>query len=540
MSNYKSLGLSATALIAPMLLAVPVAAEQNIEGQSKFTDAQRIGYLGLTSKSAIARDILRRLENKTEARPVSGTADRVLMWHEVLLDSIALDHTPNPDTGKVDFVQGGPARTARTLAMTQIAVFDAVNAFSGRFKSYDTIAAAPPGASRDAAIAYAAYGVLSKLYPAQINRLSLLLSSDVSKMPGSPASIAAGKTVGEASAAAIMLRRSTDKSTDPEANFGKGGRVATGTTTYYGHQVNDGNGDTYNFSPDPLTPDGLGDFGYSQGMVGAYWGGVTPFALITGSQFRAPPPPTPGTAEYIAGFNATKSIGASPDTAGSTSTAATRFIGNFWGYDASPLLGTPPRLYNQIAVQVAKQEGMTKVEELARFLAIVNVAIGDSAIAAWDSKYFYNYWRPVTGVRRGDYNGTTGIPGAPAWKPVGVSVVNTVDPIVATPPFPAYVSGHATFGGTTFETLRSFFPDNTRFTVVSDEYNGTGVDPFGTPRPLVPVRFKSFQQAQEENGISRVYNGVHWNWDNIAGQNIGVSVSQYVTSHVFQRVRRDD
>ncbi len=538
MSKFSRLTALSAVLLAPML-AMPVTA-QNVEGQPKFTDSQRIGYLGFTSKSAMARDILNCLQNKTKARHVSSTADRLLMWHEILLDAIALDHTPNPDTGKVDFVQGGPARTARTLAMTQIAVYDAVNAFDRKFKPYDDIGSAPRRASRDAAIAYAAYGVLSKLYPPQIGRLTQLLSSDVSQMTDSPASIAAGRTVGEAAAAAIMARRSTDRSTDPEADFGKGGRVATGTTTYYGHQVNDGNGDTYNWSPDPLTPDGLPDNGYSQGMVGAYWGGVTPFVLAKGNQFRAPPPPVPGSAEYIAGVKSVTAIGASPDTPGSTSTAATRFIANYWGYDASPLLGTPPREYNQIAVQIALQEGMTKVDELARYLALVNVALGDAAIAAWDSKYYYNYWRPVTGVRRGDYHNGTGIPGIPSWKPVGVSVINTTVPIIATPPFPAYVSGHATFGAAMFEILRGFFPDNTRFTHVSDEYNGTGVDPFGTPRPLVPVRYKSFQAAQEENGVSRIYNGVHWNWDNIAGQNIGVSIGQYVPAHAFQRVRGDD
>ena len=538
MRKFIKLTEFSAALLMP-LLAMPVMA-QNVEGQPKFTDAQRIGYLGFTSKSAIARDILNRLQNKTTARHVSGTADRLLMWHEILLDSIALDHTPNPDTGKVDFVQGGPARTARTLAMTQISVFDAVNSFDGKFKPYDNIGTAPRGASIDAAIAYAAYGVLSVLYPPQINRLQLLLSSDVSQMTGSPASIAAGRTIGQAAAAAIIARRSSDHSTDPEADFGQGGRVATGTTTYYGHQVNDGNGDTYNFSPDPLTPDGLPDFGYSQGLVGAYWGGVTPFVLTKGNQFRAPPPPAPGSAEYIAGVKGVTAIGASVDTPGSTSTAATRFIGNYWGYDASPLLGTPPREYNQIAVEIAQQQGLTKVEELARYLALVNVAIGDAAIAAWDSKYYYNFWRPVTGVRRGDYHGGTGVAGLPSWKPVGISVINTTVPIVATPPFPAYVSGHATFGAAIFEILRGYFPDNTRFTHVSDEYNGTGVDPFGTPRPLVPVRYRSFQQAQEENGISRIYNGVHWNWDNIAGQNIGVSIGQYVPAHAFQRVHDND
>lgn len=259
--------------------------------------------------------------------------------------------------------------------------------------------------------------------------------------------------------------------------------------------------------------------------LGAYWGGVTPLVLISGDQFRAPPPPLPGTPEYVAAFNEVEAIGASTDTPGSTSTARTRFIGNYWGYDATPLLGTPPRLFNQIAVQVAKDQRMTDPEELARYLAMINTALGDAGIAAWDTKYYYTYWRPVTGVRRQSEMAGSGVTGNPTWKPVGASVINTTAPIVATPPFPAYVSGHATFAGATFGLMRKFFTNNTRFTFVSDEYSGEGTDPFGVPRPLVPVRYRSLQQAQEERGISRIYNGVHWQYDNIEGQVIGQKIA---------------
>lgn len=533
----KAAAVSAVALVIPLMMAAPAFAGDNDEGKSKFNRDQQVGYLGEFSTAVIAKNIRDSLEKRHDARRVSDSADRVLMWNEVALDSNALDHTPGA-SGSAALSQGGPVRTARAFAMTQIAVFDAVNAFFGKFRPYNNIGRAPRGASLDAAICYAAHDVLVALYPTQTARIDMILASDLSNAGGSAASVAAGKAVGQAAAAAILARRAADGSQMSEVQFGGGGQIASGTTTYFGQPINNGNHLPLNWEPDPLTPNGSG--GINTLALGAKWGAVTPFVLARGDQFRAPPPPMPGTVQYRAGWNEVDAVGAS--SAGSTATAATRFIGNFWGYDGAPLLGTPPRLYTQIAVQLAKDNGITKVAELARYLAMVSSALGDAGIAAWDSKYYYNYWRPITGIPRGAEDGDAGTAADADWKPVGISVINTANPILATPPFPAYVSGHATFGAAMFEIVRGFIPNNTRFTFVSDEYNGTGVDPFGTPRPLVPVRFRSLQQAQEENGQSRVYNGVHWQWDNIAGQNIGVSIGQYLPNHAFQRIRdeRDD
>ncbi len=164
--------------------------------------------------------------------------------------------------------------------------------------------------------------------------------------------------------------------------------------------------------------------------------------------------------------------------------------------------------------------------EMARYLAMINAGLADAGIASWDSKYYYNYWRPVTAIPQSD--GVQQTMENPDWKPVGISVINTELAITPTPPFPAYPSGHSTFGSTAFEIMRDFFGNRTRFTFVSDEYNGEGVDPLGTPRPLVPVRFTSLLEAQRSNGISRIYNGVHWQWDNIAGQEMGESIGEFI------------
>ena len=521
--NYKALVLPA--IFAATLLSLTVAelpAQQRQRGE-KFTKNQKLGYLGRTSRSAMARNVLERLKNQRAARDVSGHADRVLMWHEVMLDSIAIDHTPDPDTGEVDFAHGGPTRTSRALAITQIAVFDAANSVENKYVPYSDLAQAPDNASIDAAVAYASFTALSTLYPNQAERLSALLESDLAQMDGDEASIAAGQMVGEASAQAILDTRANDNSDHDEPNWGEGGRIADGNTSASGAAVNSGETDVFDWEPDPLTPSTSGDFSLA---LGAYWGAVTPFSLTSGDQFRIESPPEPGSFEYLLGYWIVQRLGASPDTSGSWSNPLTRFIGNYWGYDATPLLGTPPRLYNQIAVLVAKNEGMTDATDMARYLAMINAGLADAGVAAWDSKYYYNYWRPVTGIARSDDVMMT--MENEAWEPVGISVINTETAIRPTPPFPAYPSGHSTFGASTFEIMRQLFGNQTRFTFVSDEYNGEGVDPLGVPRPLVPVRFQTLDGAQSSNGISRIFNGVHWQWDNVKGLEMGENIGRHI------------
>ncbi|MGJ8637139.1 MAG: vanadium-dependent haloperoxidase [Phycisphaerales bacterium] len=502
------------------LQAQPVYAQ---EGNKKLSKSQEIGYLGTTSRSEMARNVLDRLQNQRNVRVVDGQVDRVLLWHEIALDSVVIDHTPDPDTGDVGSAHAGPTRTSRALAMTQIAVFDAVNSILGKYIAYNDIGLASDDSSIDAAIAYAAYTVQSTLYPEQIERFDSLLASDLGQISDSAESIALGQAVGVLAAQAIIDARSNDNSSHAEPDFGEGGLIASGDLTINGTPVNGGTTLQFEWEPDPLTPVGEGESGLA---LGAYWGAVTPFLLESGDQFRAPEPPEPGSQRYIEGYREVQRIGASVDTTGSQSTPHTRFFGNFWGYDGTPLLGTPPRIYNQIAAQVAVDQGMDDALEMARYLAMINAGLADAGIASWDSKYYYNYWRPVTAIPQSD--GVQQTMENPDWKPVGISVINTELAITPTPPFPAYPSGHSTFGSTAFEIMRDFFGNRTRFTFVSDEYNGEGVDPLGTPRPLVPVRFTSLLEAQRSNGISRIYNGVHWQWDNIAGQEMGESIGEFI------------
>ena len=183
---------------------------------------------------------------------------------------------------------------------------------------------------------------------------------------------------------------------------------------------------------------------------------------------------------------------------------------------------------------IADQMGTTDVVELSRLLALANVAMSDAAIAIWESKFHYQLWRPVTAIREADSDGNDATVADAAFKPLGAPASNLLGPDF-TPPFPTYPSGHAGIGGALFEILRRFYgTDDITFTFVSDEYNGETADGQGVIRPLVPRTFTSLSQAEEENGQSRIYLGIHWNFDKTAGIEQGRKVAGYVFENAFR------
>jgi hypothetical protein len=169
--------------------------------------------------------------------------------------------------------------------------------------------------------------------------------------------------------------------------------------------------------------------------------------------------------------------------------------------------------------------------------ALVNTAMADAGIASWESKYHYQYWRPVTGIR----NAVSPLHADPTFYPLGAQDTNASGPDF-TPPFPSYTSGHATFGAALFEILRKFWPDTTPFTFISDEWNGKNKDDDNPtiPRPLDPHSYKSFSEAETENAQSRIYMGIHWQFDADQGIIQGNRVADYVFAHAFRPVKDKD
>lgn len=229
------------------------------------------------------------------------------------------------------------------------------------------------------------------------------------------------------------------------------------------------------------------------------WATVTPFALNSPSQFRPAAPPAVGSAEYAAALNEVKAKGRAT---GSTRSPDETQEALFWADGLGTV--TPAGHWDLIAMQLAAAQG-NSMSANARLFAELNIALADSAIAAWDAKYFYSEWRPVTAIVGAGADGNNQTTPDAAWTP-----------LLVTPNFPTYTSGHSTFSGAAQIVLESFFGANTGFTT-------------GTEAPGVSSRtFASFRQAAEEAGQSRVLGGIHFQFDNQAGLAAGRGVASFM------------
>ena len=439
----------------------------------------------------------------------SEPLDVLRHWNDIAIDASGLDHTPvAPGETRIFGEQLGPGRASRAMAIVHIAIFDAVNAIAGRYQPYTSVAPASAPTSMQAAIAQAAHDTLAAVFPSQRASFDDLLATDLRGIRDGQEKTS-GITLGQRAAAAILARRAADGADHAEPRVG----VEFITSE-----------DPGKWRQDPISLAPL--------ALGAHWGGVRPFVLRSGDQFRAPKPPALHSIGFVDAFSETKRLGGDGRVTLTERTPDETFVGTFWAYDGTPSLCAPPRLYNQITVQIAEQM-KSDVVELARLLALVNVAMADAGIATWESKYYYQVGRPVTVIREAG-TGNPQATGDPQFTPLGAPASNLNGPNF-TPPFPAYPSGHAAFGGALFQTLRNFYrTDDIAFTFVSDEYNGITEDNTGVVRPLHPRTFSSLSEAEEENGQSRIYLGIHWSFDKTEGIAQGRRVADWVFGNAFR------
>jgi len=453
---------------------------------------------------------------KVEGRPLLSTSF-VDDWNRIAIDASGLDHSPSTEGPAHDFGhQLGPCRASRAMAIVHVAMFEALNAIERRYPSHLGLPEMDEPASIRAAIAQAARDTLAELFPSQSYLFDQELANTLALIDDGPAEDN-GVVVGQAAADAVLALRDGDGSAHPEPHVGVDWSCSD---------------DPGRWRPDPVTGDTL--------ALGAHWGEVEPWLLAAQDQFRAPIPPGIDSAEYALAFAEARALGGDGVVTPTVRSDEQTFIGIFWAYDGTPSLCAPPRLYNQIVKQVAAQQN-TGGYELLRLLAIANVALADTAIACWESKYFHDYWRPVTGIREADPgtgptglgDGNPGTAGDPTFEPLGAPASNLASENF-TPPFPTYPSGHASFGGALFETLRNFYgTDDIEFTFVSDEYNGETIGQDGEPRPFVPRTFQRFSDAEVENGQSRIYLGIHWYYDADAGIDQGRQVADWVWTNLY-------
>ena len=389
--------------------------------------------------------------------------DPVLAWNHEALEAIRRDAS-------------APPLASRNLAMVHTAILDAVNALDG-ISGFYVNATAAAGASAPAAVAAAAYNVLVDLYPAQQVALDVAYQAALTQAGAPGAERDAGVAVGAQVAAAILAQRLHDGSRDFAT-------APAGT------------------DPGEWRPTGPG---FAPGLL-PQWATLDPFVMSTASEFRPAAPPTLGSAQYATEYNEVKALGSAT---GSTRTADQTQIARFWADGGGSY--TPPGHWNDIASDVARSAG-NSLSANARLFATLNSALADAAIVAWDAKYLYNFWRPVTAIQNGEDDGNAATVGAANWTSM-----------LATPPFPEYVSGHSTFSGAADAVLTAFFGNTTSFTTDSLTLPGAN------------RTFANFTAAANEAGQSRIYGGIHFQSANQAGLAAGRALGAFVTE-VFSGV----
>jgi PAP2 superfamily len=388
-------------------------------------------------------------------------ANQAIVWNSIALQAVRNAKEQAPDSSRV-------------YAIVALSVYDAVNAIDHRYAEYGGMrAAVVPGTSASAAAAAAAETAVASLFPGQSAMLSAELTATLSAIPAGRGRNL-GTALGTNVAAQILALRSHD-----------------GSSVKVNYVPGTGPGDWVP-TPPAYAP-----------AVDPQWGNVTPFALASASQFQPPPPPAITSAEYAQEVNQVEMLG------GTTSTVRTpdeTALARFW----SDLPGTfdPPGHWNQITEIVAIKTG-SNLEQSARAFALVDIALADAGIEAWNVKYTYNTVRPVTAIRDGADGVNPLITSNPTWTPLW-----------NTPAFPSYISGHSTFSSAAAAALDSIFGSHFSFT-----------DPGDPTEDLVPRHFASFDQAAQEAGMSRIYGGIHFMSDNVYGLQVGGEDGQYVVQH---------
>ena len=379
-----------------------------------------------------------------------ASADQVTRWNQIATDATT---TANAD----------PLMESRIYAILHVAIHDAVNAVETHYEPYLPRTSPAPGASVEAAIAGAAHDTLVALLPdskvscdAAMEETLRTVSDDSRKT--------AGLQVGRAAAVAILKARENDGASQ---------------TVQYTPGTKPGE---YRPTPPDFKPAAL-----------VHWGTVKPFVLSSSAQFRCPEPPAVNSPRALADIEEVKAIGGSKSVA---RTVEQSEIGRFW-YESSP------RGWNRIAREVAAARQFD-VWENARLFALVNLAMADGYIAGFESKYYYNYWRPVTAIReRGDSEWLSY-----PW----------------TPPVPDYPSNHTVEGAAAATVMVRFFnTDFISFSMTS-----------GAPYPGITRKFWSFSEAARENGASRVLCGIHFSTAVNAGYIQGERIGEWAFEHALQ------
>jgi hypothetical protein len=408
------------------------------------------------------------LSDASQVSPDSATkaVNQVVSWNATVL---AIVRTPG--------AQPATLHPTRSFAIMHAAIYDAVIAIDKTHKPYLVrLRGVSRSASQDAAAASAAHDVLVALYPTFQTTLDAQLKLSLALIPDGPDKTE-GITIGETVADQILAARSNDGSNASPIKF------------VFGNAPGDYQSTPPNFPPQPQFTN---------------WSHVTPFALESANQFRLGPPPALTSDAYTDAFNEVKSLGIVNST---TATADQVLTGKFWN-------GAIQNYWNEITQTAALAHDLSTAQS-ARLFALLNLSFADGVIAFYDTKYTYNFWRPVTAIQEAaiDDNPQT-IPDT-AWLPE----------VGKTTPDPSYPGAHAVISAAGASVLNSFFgKKDFEFAVTSEVLQGK------------TRSFTNFSAASEEATMSRIFAGVHFRTDLTSGRKMGREVADFVVDNFLTPV----
>ena len=380
----------------------------------------------------------------------------------------------------------GPNPASRLVAITQIAVFEAVNSVGREYEPYHAYITPNGSVSLEATVAQAAHDALVALAPSKTADLDFALEGSLAEIADGPEKTN-GIELGFLSASSIFVRRLSDGS--------------TASVSYAGST------DIGKWRPTPRVPeftDAPTNTVVNPPLAAAdpQWGNVIPFGLSAGDQFEPALPPLLTSPEYATAVNEVKDIGSG---ASGTRTPEQTQIAKFWAQQTH----IP---FNDVARTVANRKHLT-IQEKARLFALLNIALADARIATWHAKYEIGFWRPITAIRSADLDDNA-----------ATDVDATWNSLLDTPNHPEYVSGHSATGAAGAAVLAALLGDANGFALHSDTLAG------------VTREFDSFTAAAAENALSRLYGGIHYRFSNDAGLALGSTVAAYEVANKLKLV----
>jgi hypothetical protein len=392
------------------------------------------------------------------APTVQGTQDVIAEWNQ---EAVRLTLLPTSALA--------PVQQTRTMAIVQVSVHDGVNGITRQYRTYLSPGTAPAGASPEAAAIAAAHHALRNLFASQAASLDSLFLASLAANGLSVDDPGIG--YGRSAAAAILAARANDGSASAQFNYRARGAGRPGVWV-------------------PLT---------SAPALLPGWGNVTPWVLMSRSQFRPEGPPPLDSEQYARDYNEIKEIGALNSA---TRTPEQTQIATFW-------LGSPVAIWNQAIRQLVATSNFD-ISTRARTFALVHLAAADSSIACWEAKYTYNFWRPEPAIRRGDEDGNSLTTPYPAWMP-----------LFPTPRHPEYTSGHTTNSTAMATILELIFGDTPGVPITSTI---TGIT----------RQWNSFSEGLDEVVDARVYSGIHFRTADEVGSRQGRQVAHFIWTHALR------